>query len=336
MTTPVRWGILGLGTIARTFAKGLAAIPDAELVAVGSRSAAKAAAFAAEFGAERSHGSYEALAADPGIDAIYVATPHPMHKDDAILCLEAGKAVLCEKPFTVNAAELEAVIAVARRRKVFLMEAMWTRFLPAMVRVREWLAAGRIGQPRLVTADFGFRCEWDPQSRLLAPAMAGGGLLDVGIYTVAFAAMVFGPRPERVTGFAHLGETGVDEQAAFVLGYAGGALASLTCGVRTATAHHARIDGTEGRIEVGPPFWKATRATLTVGEHQETIDQPHQANGYEYEAMEVARCLRAGLLESPVVPLDESLALMRVLDRLRQEFGLRYPMDGEPGSRVQS
>jgi dihydrodiol dehydrogenase / D-xylose 1-dehydrogenase (NADP) len=328
MTTPIRWGILGLGTIARAFATGLAAVPDARLVAVGSRSLAKAEGFAAEFGNPRAHGSYEALANDPGVDAIYIATPHPLHRDDAILCLNARKAVLCEKPFCVNAADLEAIIAIARERRTFLMEAMWTRFLPTMARVREWLAAGAIGEPRLVTADFGFRCGWDPQSRLLAPALAGGGLLDVGIYTIAFAAMVFGPRPQRLTGFAHLGETGVDEQAAFVLGYERGRLAALTCAVRTDTPHEARIDGTEGRITVPTHFWKATKAVLTAKGRTETVEMPHLANGYEYEAMEVGRCLRAGLTESPIVSLDESLALMRTMDELRRQWGLSYPMEG--------
>lgn len=328
MNTPIRWGILGLGTIARAFATGLTAVPDAKLVAVGSRSVFKAKEFAKEFGAARTHGSYEDLAKDPEVDAIYIATPHPMHKEDAILCLNHGKAVLCEKPFCVNAKELEEVVAAARAQNVFLMEAMWTRFMPVMAKVREWLAAGRIGDPRLVTADFGFRCAWDPASRLLAPSLAGGGLLDVGIYTVAFTAMVFGAKPSRITGFAHLGETGVDEQAAFVLGYPGGGLASLTCAVRTNTPHGARIDGTDGRIDIPAPFWKATRAVLTVGSQTETIEAPHKANGYEYEAMEVGRCLRAGLVESPIIPLDESLALMRILDQLRGQFGLRYPMDG--------
>ncbi len=328
MSTPIRWGILGLGTIARAFATGLTAVPDAKLAAVGSRSVFKAKEFAKEFGSPRVHGSYADLANDPDIDAIYIATPHPMHKDDAILCLNAGKAVLCEKPFCVNAKELDQVVAVARAKNVFLMEAMWTRFMPVMAKVREWLATGRIGEPRLATADFGFRCTWDPASRLLAPSLAGGGLLDVGIYTISFASMVFGPKPSRITGFAHLGETGVDEQAAYILGYPGGGLASLTCAVRTETSQGARIDGTEGRIEIPSPFWKATRAVLTASGRTETIDAPHKANGYEYEAMEVGRCLRAGLKESPIVTLDESLALMRVLDQVRAQFGLKYPMDG--------
>ncbi|MBA3939425.1 MAG: Gfo/Idh/MocA family oxidoreductase [Planctomycetes bacterium] len=333
MSAPIRWGILGLGAIARKFALGLKAVPDARLAAVGSRSLDKAQAFAAEFGGARAHGSYEALAADPEVDAIYIGTPHPMHRADAILCLRAKKAVLCEKPFTVNAAELAEVVAVARAERVFLMEAMWTRFLPAMERVREWLAAGAIGEPRMVTADFGFRAEWNPGSRLLDPALAGGGLLDVGIYPIAAAAMVFGPNPARITGLAHLGATGVDEQAAMVLAYPQGQLAVLSCGVRTETTHGLRIDGTAGRITV-PNFWRADRAILTAGDRTEDVQLGHQGgNGYNFEAAEVGRCLRAGRTESAVVTLDESLALMRILDELRRQFGLRYPMENRPEVR---
>lgn len=329
MSTPIRWGIIGLGAIAKSFARGLQAVPDAKLVAVGSRSLDKAKAFAAEFGAPRAHGSYQALVEDAEVDAVYVASPHPMHKDDAILCLEAKKAVLCEKPFTVNAAELEAVIAVARRNRVFLMEAMWTRFLPIMGRVREWLAAGAIGEPRLVTADFGFRCGWDPKSRLLDPQLGGGALLDVGVYTVAFAAMVFGPQPKRIVGMAHLGETGVDEQTACLLGYDRGQLAVLTSAVRTATPHEARIDGTEGSIAI-PTFWKGAKAVLTAPGRTETVEMPLAGNGYNYEAVEVGRCLREKRLESATIPLDESLAIMRTMDELRRQFGLRYPADAKP------
>lgn len=325
---PVRWGIIGPGNIARQFAKGLAATPGASLVAVASRSHERAAAFAAAHGGPRAYGSQAELAADPGVDAVYIATPHPQHLAAARACLEAGKAVLCEKPITVNAGQLEELIAVARARRAFLMEAMWTRFLPAMARVRGWLAEGAIGEPRLVTADFGFRCGWDPSSRLLDPATAGGGLLDVGVYVLAFAGMVFGPQPERVAGFAHIGETGVDEQAALILGWSGGRLASLTCGVRTGTPQCARIDGTDGSISV-PDFWRATRAVLKgAGGRGETFEQPHRGNGYEYQAMEVARCLGAGLPESPVMPLAESLAIQRSMDELRRQWRLTYPCEG--------
>ncbi len=323
---PVRWGIIGPGNIARQFAKGLAGAPGASLAAVASRSRERAEAFAREFGG-RTCADAAALTADPGVDAVYVATPHPQHHAAVRLCLEAGKAVLCEKPITVNAAQLAELIALARSRRVFLMEAMWTRFLPAMGRVRAWLAEGAIGDPRLVTADFGFRCGWDPQSRLLDPAQAGGGLLDVGVYVLAFASMVFGAGPERVTGFAHLGDTGVDEQAALILGWSGGRLASLTCAVRTNTPQGARIDGTDGSIDV-PSFWRTTTATLHgAGGRREVFEQAHRANGYEWQASEVARCLAAGLVESPTMPLDESLAIQRSMDELRRQWGLKYPSE---------
>jgi len=323
----VRWGLIGPGNIARQFVKGLTAVPGASLVAVASRSRERAAAFAAEHGGGRAYVSPAELAADPGVDAVYVATPHPQHHATVRACLEAGKAVLCEKPITVNADELEDLIAVAHNRRAFLMEAMWTRFLPAMAKTRAWLAEGAIGEPRMVTVDFGFRCGWDPRSRLLDPQQAGGSLLDVGVYVLALASMVLGPQPERVAGFAHIGDSGVDEQAAMILGYPGGRLASLTCAVRTNSPQIARIDGTDGSITV-PDFWRATRTTLRgAAGRSETAEFPHRSNGYEYQAIEVARCLAAGLTESPVLPLTESLAIQRTMDGLRRQWGLRYPFE---------
>jgi len=324
---PLRWGLIGPGHIARSFAIGLRAEPGARLVAVASRTYDKASAFAREFGADRAYGSYAELAVDNGVDAVYVATPHPQHQAAVRLCLEAGKAVLCEKPITVNARELDELIALARTRRVFLMEAMWTRFLPAMVEVRQWLADVAIGEPRLVTADFGFRCAWNPASRLLDRTQAGGGVLGVRVYVSGLAPMGFGSSPEGTFGFAHLGETGVDEQAAMILGWSGGRLASLTCAVRTATPQLARIDGTEGSITV-PEFWHTTHAELrTSAGRNVSVDRPHLGNGYEYQAIEVARCLAAGLCESPVMPLAESLSIQRTMDELRQQWGLTYPCE---------
>jgi predicted dehydrogenase len=332
MATMIRWGIIGLGAIARKFASDLAYVPDARLVAVGSRSLAKATAFAAEFTAARAYASYQELIADREVDAIYVATPHPMHRADAISCLEGGKAVLCEKPFAVNHGELERVIAVARHARVFLMEAMWTRFLPAMVRVREWIAGGAIGDPRMLSADFGFRCAWDPASRLLDPALGGGALLDVGVYTVALAQQLFGP-PERIAGLATIGATGVDEQSAFIFAHAHGRLSVLSCAVRTATPQEARIDGENGRITI-PAFWHATTARLAASDRNEQIETPFPGNGYQYEAIEVGRCLRAGLLESPAMTHGESLHIMRTMDELRRQWGLRYPGEGGKGGEA--
>ncbi len=322
-----RWGILGTGNIARKFAQGLTAVAGAQLYAVGSRKLDTAAAFADEFDAPQRHASYEALANDPQVDAIYVCTPHPFHQDNARLCLQAGKPVLCEKPFAINAAEAEAAIACAREQKVFLMEAMWTRFIPAIAKVREWLQAGKIGEPRMLAADFGFRGGWNPEGRLLNPRLGGGALLDVGIYPVSLASMVFGGPPRRVASLAHLGETGVDEQAGMVFQYPQGRLAMLSCAVRTGTTGEARIFGTEGSIHIHSPFWQATRLTFKSGEKEEVIELPLEGNGFNYEAAEVMHCVRAGKLESATMPLDETLSLMKTLDEIRAQWGLKYPME---------
>ena len=327
MPEKTRWGIISTGNIAKKFATGLQALPDAELLAVGSRSQGSADTFGDMFDVERRYPSYEALVQDPDIDAIYIGTPHPFHKDNSLLCLQHGKAVLCEKPFTINAAEATEVINFARENNVFLMEAMWTRYLPILTRVRELVADGVIGEVRMLTADFGFRAGINPTSRTFDLKLGGGALLDVGIYPLSLASMIFGT-PARVTSMTHLGETGADENSAMILGYEGGALSVLTTAVRTSTPHIATLNGTEGRITIHSPWWVATRMTVEVfGKETTEIEMPLAGNGYEYEAAEVARCLQAGLLESDVMPLDESLALMRTMDEIREQWGLVYPME---------
>jgi predicted dehydrogenase len=262
------------------------------------------------------------------VDVVYISTPHTFHAANTLLCLDAGKAVLCEKPFAINADEAENVIRHARERDLFLMEAMWTRYLPVVVQVRKWLADGMIGEVRMLLADFGFRAGFQPESRLFDPRLGGGGLLDVGIYTVAMAFMVFGGPPSRITGMADIGKTGVDEQAAILFGYDGGQLAALTCAVRTSTPHEATIIGTEGRIRIETPFWDAHAATLTLsGKEPVRVEPPRIGNGYNYEAEEVGRCLRAGLRESAVMPLDETLTIMKTLDAIRAQWGMKYPME---------
>lgn len=323
----LHWGILGTGLIATKFATGLEVLPDAELTAVGSRSQATADAFGDTFDVPHRHASYQALVEDPDVDVVYVATPHSLHRDHTILALKAGKAVLCEKPFTVNAAEAEQVIAVARQERRFLMEAMWTRFLPAMQRVRQILADGVIGEVRLVSADFGFRAPLDPQHRLFNPHLGGGALLDVGVYMVSLASMVFGP-PSRVTGLAHIGETGVDEQSAAILGYDGGQLFLFHTAVRTESPQEAILMGTQGWLRIHSPWWCPDTFTLSIpGQEEEVVQLPYEGNGYNHEATEVMNCLRAGELESTVVPLEESLEIVKTMDQIRAQWGLRYPMD---------
>jgi predicted dehydrogenase len=324
----IRWGILGTGNIAKQFARGLAVLPDVELIAVGSRSQANADAFGDEFDVPRRHASYAALADDADVNVVYVATPHHLHRENGRLCLQAGKAVLCEKPFAINATEAEEVVALARERHLFLMEAMWTRFLPLFVRVRQLLADGVIGDVRMVMADFGFRAPFDPQSRLLNPHLGGGALLDVGVYVISLASMVCGSPPSRISSMAHLGQTGVDEQAAMILGYDQGQLAVLSAAVRTNTPQQATLIGTEGQILIHTPWWKPDTLTLSVqGQGDKVIHLSFEGNGYHYEAVEVMHCLRDGKTESAVMPLDETLTIMRTMDQIRAQWGLHYPME---------
>lgn len=324
-TEAIRWGILGTGSIAEKFATGLASTPGAMIAAVGSRTQARAEEFAARFDIPRRYATYEALVADPAVDVIYVATPHTRHRDNTILCLEAGKAVLCEKPFALNAGQAAQMIATARAKGLFLMEAMWSRYYPAMVRARELLAAGAIGEPRILQADLGFRATVKPASRLFNPTLGGGALLDIGVYPVSLASMVFGT-PSAIASHAHFGETGVDEQNAMTFRYSGGQLAVLSSAIRTQTPHEATIMGTEGMLRIGPDWHKPNRVSLTKpGQAEEIMSLPFEGNGYNYEASEVMNCLRAGKLESAIMPLDETLAIVQTLDTLRAQWGLRYP-----------
>lgn len=328
MGSSIHWGILGTGSIAHKFAEGLKASPDAELVAVGSRTQATADAFGNEFAIRRRHATYEALAADPEVDVVYIGTPHPYHRPNSILCLEHGKAVLCEKPFTINARETRDVIDVARRNKRFLMEAMWTRFLPIMTQVRTWIGEGAIGDIRMVEASFGFRGSGEDTSRLLAPEMGGGGLLDVGVYPISLASMLFGGPPEEITSMAHIGETGVDEQAAMLFRYPGDGLAMLSCAVRTDTRHDAVIMGTDGMIVLDAPFWCGTVATLDrPGQEPVRVERPMDGNGYNYQANEVMACMRAGKLESDMMPWSETVSIMETMDTIRAQWGVSYPME---------
>ncbi len=323
----VRWGIIGCGNVARKFAKSLDVLDDAELVAVGSRRQEKADAFADEFGVPIRHGSYQALVDDDQVDAVYVATPHPMHRDDSILALEAGKHVLCEKPFTLNAAEARVVIDLARKKNLFCMEAMWIRFMPTLTRTRELLAEGAIGEVRQVQAHFGFRAPWTPEGRLLNPALGGGGLLDLGVYAVSLAHMVLGA-PAKVVGLARIGRSGVDEDAGMVLAYDTGQIALLSCAMRTWLANGARIFGTEGWIHL-PRFWRGGNIVIcrNMGKDREEIVPETVGTGFHYQVAEVARCLRAGKTESDIMPLDESVAIMETMDQLRVQWGLKYPTE---------
>ena len=322
---PIRWGILGTGNIANQFARGLAVLEDAQLVAAGSRRAETANRFADTYGAPNRHDSYEALAADPDVDIVYIATPHVYHAENSLLCLEAGKAVLCEKPFAINAAEARRVIDYARAHRLFLMEAVWTRLLPHMEKVVELVEEGAIGEPRLLQANFCFRTSFDPRDRLFDPVLGGGGLLDVGIYPVFLAHLLLG-RPLEIKTLAHLGETGVDEQAGMLFSHESGAVSVLTSAIRAELPHTAVIAGATGRIEIHERWWAPSSFTLQRDGHDAVQIEPEVVgNGYNYEASEAGRCLREGRTESEKIPLDTTLAVMHTLDAIRAQWGLRYP-----------
>jgi predicted dehydrogenase len=319
--TPIRWGILGTGGIARVFTEDLLRLPGHEVVAVGSRATGTAEAFAARHGIGRAHGSYEDLAADGEVDVVYVATPHPGHHPAALRCLEGGRAVLVEKPFTTTAADAEHLIAVARDRGLFAMEGMWTRFNPVISRLRALVADGAIGEIQSVYADFSFAFAFDPAHRLWAPELAGGALLDVGVYPVSFAWMLLGA-PDTVQATSAPAPTGVDANTGILLGYASGAVALLHCGLMADSPQTATVTGTKGRIEVAAPFFRPEAMTVhRAGAEPETFTTEIDGHGYTYQAAEVARCLRAGALESPLMPLGETRDILGTLETIAALLG---------------
>jgi predicted dehydrogenase len=325
VTDTIRWGILGSGWIASEFAQGLAELPDAELAAVGSRTAASADRFADKFQVPRRHASYQALAGDPDVDVIYVATPNPLHREHCLLCLNSGKPVLCEKPFALNANQAGDMIRTARENKLFLMEAMWSRVFPLMAKVRALVDEGAIGEVQMLVADLCIRFDFDPSDRRYAPDLGGGALLDLGVYPLSLASMLMGP-PARITSLAHLGATGVDEQMGIILGYNQGLVSTLYASLRADSPVEAILLGTKGQIRIHSWWIRPEAITLSVAGQEDTrLEMPFAGNGYQYEAAQVMACLRAGKLESDLMPLDETLSIMATMDTIRAQWGLRYP-----------
>ncbi len=326
---PIRWGILGTGAIAAAFATALRQVTDATLFAVGSRSQTSADDFAQTHDVGRAFASYAELAADPDVDVVYIASPHTAHFEHTMLCLGAGKHVLCEKPFALNSTQTEQMVALAKHNGLFLMEAMWMRFIPLIIELRRRVDAGEIGPVRMIQADFGFRATRNPHSRLFNPELAGGALLDLGIYPLAFSALLLGA-PTEITSLANIGTTGVDEQSAYVLKHEGGELSVLASALRTQTSMSAWVYGTDGRIHLPKQFWRAKEMVLYRNEMEtESIHLPYAGNGYQFEAQEVVDCLRAGKTESEIMPLRDSEALMGTMDTIRRQWGLKCPNETE-------
>ncbi|MDN3296320.1 Gfo/Idh/MocA family oxidoreductase [Streptomyces ficellus] len=326
---PVRWGVLATGGIAASFTTDLLGMADAEVVAVASRTAASARSFAERFGIPRAYGDWAGLAADEDVDVVYVAAPHSAHRAAARLCLEAGKAVLCEKAFTLNAREARELVALARERGLFLMEAMWMYCGPVIRRLVELVRDGAIGDIRSVHADFGLAGPFEAGHRLRDPALGGGALLDLGVYPVSFAHLLLG-EPDRVQADALLSPEGADLNTGVLLGWESGATALLSCSIVADTPLTASVTGTEGRIEFPRGFFCPEGFVLhRDGREPEEFTVAGRHDSLQHEAAEVMRCLRAGETESPLVPLDGTLAVMRTLDAVRDRIGVRYPADRE-------
>ncbi|MEE6295605.1 Gfo/Idh/MocA family protein [Georgenia wangjunii] len=320
---PLRWGILGSGGIAGHFVREVRPRTRQEIVAVGSRTADRAATFAAEHEIASAHGSYAELVADPAVDVVYVATPHSEHRDNALLAIGAGKHVLVEKSFTRSAAEAEEVFAAARERGVFVMEAMWTRFLPHMASIREIVRSGRLGQITGLYADHGQRLDFEPAHRLLNPDLAGGALLDLAVYPISFAHDILGV-PDEVVAVGQLTDTGVDGQETVVLRYGARTLAVCTASLWATTATTASISGDEGRIEIGREFYQPAPYTVVVGDERTEVSEVPDG-GFQFQAAEAARCIAAGEQESAVMPWQGTLDVMRTMDEVRRQLGVVYP-----------
>jgi len=326
MTKKIHWGILGCGKIARKFANDLKLVEDAELVAVASLDAARGREFADTFQAGRVHTRYEALASDPGVDVIYVATPHGFHHRHALICLRAGKAVLCEKAFALNLRDAAEMIAVARERKVFIMEAFWTKFLPQYQKVCALIEAGTIGDIKWIQADFGFNAGIPVPPRLIEPELGGGSLLDIGIYPLFLAQSLLG-KPTAIQASMMPYPTGVDEQCLMSLQFASGAVATLSSTLACDTPVEAVIAGTKGRILMKNRFHNSICGLeLIIGkEPAQPVDVHRETGyGYQFEARHVGECLRKGWTESPVMTHAHTLEMMETLDRVREACGIKY------------
>jgi predicted dehydrogenase len=323
----VRWGVIGPGRIADTVLGDFPLVEGAQVVAVASRSAARAEDFARQHGIERAYGSYAALLGDADVDVVYIATPHAQHHAVALAALGAGKALLVEKTFTATVAGAREIVDLARRTGSFAMEAMWMKFQPAIARLRQLVAEGAIGEVRAVQAAAGLVLPYDPAGRHFDLSLGGGVLLDAGVYPVTFAHMLLGT-PDRVTATGSLFPTGVDAEAGLLLGYEDGRSAALTVSMRCPIPAYARVFGTSGWIDVVPPFLRPGAFVLhRKGTEPETVEAPVQGHGYAAELAEVTRCVREGHPESLIVPLSDTLAVLEVLEEAAAQLGARFTED---------
>ncbi len=328
MSQKIKWGIISTGHISSKFADALKMLPQAELVVVASRNQKSATEFAKKHNIPKAYPTYQELADDPDVDVVYIGTPHSFHLENTLMCMRKGKSVLCEKALTINADEAKEMVRVAREENVFLMEAMIPRHIPLLKKVLQWVKEGRIGEVRMVKASRCAHGTFAPGARHLTPELGGGSLLDVGVYVISFASMIFNKPPIEVVGLGHIGELGSDEQGVAILKYDKGEIADLSFALKTNAVDEAYILGTEGYIKVHELFAVPTKASLYIDNKEvDVMEEAIIGNALNYEAEEVMRCMNEGLKESPHMPLDESIQIMGIMDKIRKPWGLVYPND---------
>ena len=327
MQSSFKWGIIGPGRIAKKFADCVHQLPGANIQAVASQSSQDLNRLKKEMHAHFAFNSYEDMLKHANLDAVYVATPHRFHYENTRLCLNSGFPVLVEKAFTVNSREAEALINEARSKKLFIMEAMWTRFLPVFQQVKQWLSDGKIGDVQLVCSTLGFKTERLPEDRLLNAELAGGTILDLGVYNIAASQFVFQKPPVSLSVQGYIGKTGVDESVSVSMHYGDGALSQFACTFLTAPLTQIEIYGSLGNIQIHPLFYQSEKATLTIGGISQTYENALEINGFEYEILEAQRCIQAHEVESPLMTHENTLDNMRVMDQIREMIGLKYPFE---------
>ncbi|MDF2540069.1 MAG: dehydrogenase [Herbinix sp.] len=325
MSTKFKWGIVGPGMIANAFADAVKVVSDAEVIAVSGRNIDKVNEFADRHNITKRYGTCDGVIEDKDVDAVYIALPNTLHYEYIKKAIDAGKPVLCEKPLVLNAAESEKIIAYAREKKVFLMEAIWTRFQPIHQTIKEWIANGEIGEVSMIHADFAFNVPWPAGDRHINNELGGGAIMDVGVYVVSYMHQILGQHPDKVIGLAHVDENLVDVKNSFIMSYKNGVIVSGSTAVVTDIPQDCYIYGSKGHIVV-KNFWRSTESYIEVrGEKVKEATAPFVGNGYEGEAIEVMNCVRAGKTESDLLPLDDSLAYAKIVTDLRKEWNVTFP-----------
>ena len=322
------WGIIGPGRIARKFAEALTCVDNSKLYAVASNNEDRAKIFAAEFNAKKSYFTYTDLVNDPSVDAVYIATPHRFHAEQCHIALDAGKHVVCEQPLTVNAEEAEELIKKAKQKKLFFMEALWTRHLPIYKDVvSNWLSQKLIGDVKLLNSTFGYNFERNELDRKFNHELAGGALLDLGVYNIAISQWVMNREPISFNAQGYLGKTNVDEMLAVNLNYGNGTISQFSCNFLSENENEFKIYGSAGQIIIHSTFWGAIRATLITKDQNITLDRPFRKNGFEYQIEEAINCIVNGKIESPIMTHNHTLANMKLMDEIRAEIGLKYSFE---------